>query len=227
MPPRRTSAPSNCIFPRKCSERPISHISPKWRMASRSALASARAGHSRDHQILGLPRSAEQPAATLACSQCPDLLSQKHRRRALVYPFAKQAEHRLHRTIGTKAIVRGMYPASSESHSINSDGRASFLDPSSPGSTASRCRRQPQRKSRRSRARACGMCARSSMPTTSTVIRLWPSARSGSSKGEQNSPTERPTGRVPSPHKQEKVKQNEVAGGLGFEPRLTESECAK
>src|SRR5438445_2766496 len=84
----------------------------------------------------------------------------------------------------------------------------------------------PYRRSRQSQGIASATWQRSWIPTISTAIRQWPRAQSASSKEERNCPTDRPTGQRCSVAREGKGERNQLAGGLGFEPRLAESESA-
>src|SRR6516225_6837279 len=70
------------------------------------------------------------------------------------------------------------------------------------------------------------MCGQSSTLIIYIETPPWPRARSESSKREQNRPNERPNGLRCSGEKLEKSSALQLAGELGFEPRLTESESA-
>src|SRR5580700_372115 len=70
------------------------------------------------------------------------------------------------------------------------------------------------------------MSARSLILTTCIAIQPWPRAPSASSKREQIVPNDRPKARCRSISTGSKVQRNQLAGGLGFEPRLAESESA-
>src|SRR5690606_6885868 len=70
----------------------------------------------------------------------------------------------------------------------------------------------------------CVVCAQFSTLTTCTAIQSLRSLRLESSKGEQKVPTDRPTGQECSGSTLRKADGDQLAGGLGFEPRFSESE---